>query len=312
MVIDILFLSCIAINLVYCQRNETWLTTAQMSLTDDAQCPLWFFFNTTTNQCECYSDTRTNGIVKCVKQEAQMRVGYCMTYEEGEFEGVYIVNCFYFQGTSIHSYKITNDNYIRLPKNISQLNDYMCGPMNRKGRVCSECIDGFGPSVNSLGSVCSNCSGTWYGVPLYLFLEFVPVTAFYIIILVFRISMTSAPMIAFVFYSQIEVTTFIIHANKLHKSSITYRFLQVLTNFYGFWNLDFFRYILPPFCISPNLKLIHITFLHYISAFYPLCLICITWICIELHFHHFKPIVCLLYTSPSPRDATLSRMPSSA
>ena len=25
-----------------------------------------------------------------------------------------------------------------------------------------------------------------------------------------------------------------------------------------------------------------------------------------------KPITCLLYTSPSPRDATLSRMPSSA
>ena len=25
-----------------------------------------------------------------------------------------------------------------------------------------------------------------------------------------------------------------------------------------------------------------------------------------------KPILCLLYTSPSPRDATLSRMPSSA
>ena len=25
-----------------------------------------------------------------------------------------------------------------------------------------------------------------------------------------------------------------------------------------------------------------------------------------------KPIFCLLYTSPSPRDATLSRMPSSA
>ena len=25
-----------------------------------------------------------------------------------------------------------------------------------------------------------------------------------------------------------------------------------------------------------------------------------------------KPFICLLYTSPSPRDATLSRMPSSA
>ena len=26
----------------------------------------------------------------------------------------------------------------------------------------------------------------------------------------------------------------------------------------------------------------------------------------------FLPLICLLYTSPSPRDATLSRMPSSA
>ena len=26
----------------------------------------------------------------------------------------------------------------------------------------------------------------------------------------------------------------------------------------------------------------------------------------------FKDMICLLYTSPSPRDATLSRMPSSA
>ena len=30
----------------------------------------------------------------------------------------------------------------------------------------------------------------------------------------------------------------------------------------------------------------------------------------EGHYYQFTP--CLLYTSPSPRDATLSRMPSSA
>ena len=29
-------------------------------------------------------------------------------------------------------------------------------------------------------------------------------------------------------------------------------------------------------------------------------------------FHAWAPYICLLYTSPSPRDATLSRMPSSA
>ena len=30
------------------------------------------------------------------------------------------------------------------------------------------------------------------------------------------------------------------------------------------------------------------------------------------NFRMKKPTICLLYTSPSPRDATLSRMPSSA
>ena len=31
-----------------------------------------------------------------------------------------------------------------------------------------------------------------------------------------------------------------------------------------------------------------------------------------INYRTFKPESCLLYTSPSPRDATLSRMPSSA
>lgn len=289
-----LSLSCVAINcnLIHCQQNGTWLTTTQTSLVNYGQCPLWFFFNTTTEQCECYTNPSTTGIVKCEKQEAQLRVGYCMTYEDGE--GIYVAPCFYFQGDT-HTFKTTDDyNYITLPKDISQLNDYMCGPMNRKGRVCSECIDGFGPSVISVGSICSNCTDAWYGIPLYLFLEFVPITVFYVVIVFFRINVTSAPMVAFVFFSQTGVSTINSYAwIILFKSSITYNFLRVLTTFYGFWNLDFFRHILPPFCISPKLKLIHITFLNYVSAFYPLVLICITCICIELHFRDFKLIVWL-------------------
>ena len=32
----------------------------------------------------------------------------------------------------------------------------------------------------------------------------------------------------------------------------------------------------------------------------------------DIHFHYKRAIDCLLYTSPSPRDGLLSRMPSSA
>ena len=33
---------------------------------------------------------------------------------------------------------------------------------------------------------------------------------------------------------------------------------------------------------------------------------------LDINSKHIHVIICLLYTSPSPRDATLSRMPSSA
>ena len=212
-----------------------------------------------------------------------------MTYQEG---GLFVGLCDYFKLNSYN--KSDKDGYITLPNNLSELNDYMCGPLNRKGVICSECINGFGPSVTSVGHACSNCTDAWYGVPLYLFLEFVPITVFYFIILFFRLNVTKAPMVAFVFYSQIGVSTFLIMSNRyMFDTTLTYRFLNVLITFYGIWNLDFFRYIIPPFCVSPSIKPIHITFLYYISAFYPLCLIVISWTCIHHHSRNFKPVVWL-------------------
>ena len=62
---------------------------------------------------------------------------------------------------------------------------------------------------------------------------------------------------------------------------------------HGIWNLDFFRYIVPPFCVSLNLKSIHILFLGYVSAVYPLLLIALTWACIELRSHNYRPLAWL-------------------
>ena len=95
-----------------------------------------------------------------------------------------------------------------LPRNLSQLNDYMCGPLNRKGHLCSECADGFGPSVTSFGYRCVNCTNTWYRVLIFLFIKFAPITVLYLIILIFQISITSAPMPCFILYAQFIITFF--------------------------------------------------------------------------------------------------------
>ena len=108
--------------------------------------------------------------------------------------------CAYF---ALNGHNISEPGFISLPENISELNDYMCGPMNRKGILCSECIDGYGPSVTSPKFRCSDCSNAWYGIPLYLLLEIVPVTIFYLIAIIFQLNVTSAPMVSFIFFTAI-------------------------------------------------------------------------------------------------------------
>ena len=116
--------------------------------------------------------------IVCVNKKAELGYNLCMTYDNES-----IGFCPYFD---LSNYNISKPGYISLPDNISELNDFMCGPMNRKGLVCNKCIDGYGPSVTSTKFRCSDYSNAWYGVPLYLLLEFVPVTVFYLILLLFH------------------------------------------------------------------------------------------------------------------------------
>ena len=263
--------------------NETSyleLPNSGAMLSEEDQCPPWFFYNIVTKQCECYRSPSSDGIVSCTEQGALLKYGFCMTHEKGL--GTFVGRCQYFE---INGHNVSESpGFITLPNNISELNEYMCGPMNRKGLICSECVEKFGPSVTFFGYSCSDCTDAWYGIPLYLFLEFLPVTLFYLIVLFFQISFTSAPFTAFALFSQIAVygVTTVFGPYSFETSPIVYYFSLAIT-FYGIWNLDFFRYIIPPFCLSSRLKIIHLVLLKYISAFYPLCLIGLTWVCIELH-----------------------------
>ena len=233
--------------------------------------------------------------IKYSKQGPLLMFGYCATYNE-KTKLLSITKCPYFQP---HVYNVTPSGYVELPKNLSQLNDYMCGPMNRKGLVCSECADGFGPSVTYN---CANCTNTWYGVPLFLVVKFVPVTVFYLIILVFQISVTSAPMPCFIMYAQCVVTTVYLcpfsdhtlqHVICPEEPGNLGLDMKIIVTLYGFLNLDFFWNILPPFCVSEHIKTIHLVFSGYISVFYPIVLMFLTWVCIELHGRNFRPLVWL-------------------
>ena len=110
-----------------------------------------------------------DAMIQCTEEGPVLQFGYCATYND-DTKLLSITNCPHYQP---NGYNLSPSGQIVLPRNLSQLNDYMCGPLNRKGLVCSECADSFGPSVTSFGHKCANCTDAWYGVPLFLVVEFV-------------------------------------------------------------------------------------------------------------------------------------------
>ena len=170
----------------------------------------------------------------------------------------------------------------------------MCGSLHRQGQLCGECEDGFGPAIYSYTLECKKCWEHGFGWHLYITLTVIPATIIYIIV-VFHVSATSPPLNAFVFFCHFTVYIFrtqpdlyFLIANEL--KGFSHGLLKVILALCGLWSLDFFRPIVPPFCVSPNMKNLHAFALEYIEAFYPLILILITYICIK---HNFRPVVLL-------------------
>ena len=187
--------SILTIIAIHCEKaRATNTTTYQVSLIQGNQCPFLFYFNNITKQCECLSslfDSFRNNVVKCANGRALLDYHYCMTYKK-DTSTISLSFCPYFE---LSDHIISEPGYIDLPDNISELNDYMCGPI-------------FSAS-------------------------------------------------------------------------------------YGIWTLDFFRYAIPPFCISPNLEIIHVLYLQSVSTIFPLILIATTWICIKLHSRDYKIVAWL-------------------
>ena len=118
-----------------------------------------------------------------------------------------------------------------------------------------------------------------------------PTTIFFLILIIFKIRVTSAPMNAFIFSCQ--VISILANEQLFNVSPFVQVIIILLSTFFGFWNLDFFRYVIPSFCVSQHLTPIQVLALEYIVAFYPLLFIATTYIGVGLYARDWKLIVWL-------------------
>ena len=264
-----------------------------LATADQSDCPPWSFSDA-ENGTGCVCSDALSSKVKCSGGTALLRIGNCMTYNQVT-EDTEISLCPYI---SKHFNPKRDNYYLPLPNHTSNLTSFMCGSLHRQSLLCGECEDGFGPALYSYTLECKKCWGHGAGWLLYITLTAIPTTVLYIIVVLFHVSATSPPLSAFILFCHIMVYIF-------RSQSVLYSFiadelggfsrvlLKVMLSLCGLWNLDFFRSIVPPFCVSPHVKNLHAFALEYIEAFYPLILILITYICIKLHDHNFRPVVLL-------------------
>ena len=148
--------------------------------------------------CEFYSSPSTDNNTQQLYTEkvSLLKLGYCMTYGEGSGFHIDINFVTAYSVQLIQPWMNTIISDFPTMFLILMTSYNMCGPMNREGPMCSVQMTLVFFSIGH-PSTKSNSAGVWYGVPLYLSMEFVPIIIFYFIVMFFHINLTSVPMVAF-------------------------------------------------------------------------------------------------------------------
>ena len=174
----------------------------------------------------------------------------------------------------------------------ASLSSAVCGYLNRDGRLCGKCAKGYYPPAYSYSTKCVKCSNKWINWVKFVAEAFGPLTVFLFVILLFRISATSAQLSSYVLFCQnITIPSsvqVIIRATEKHGffGVITKLFISL----YSVWNLDFFRSFYPPLCL--HVTPMQLVLLEYLIAFYPLLLLLVIYQVVRLHIFQIRGIRC--------------------
>ena len=249
---------------------------ALVATTCKAECPLWTKLNSTAGKCECGSDLA--GMVTCNPDTLEISLlrCYCMTYDE-HTDTTEVGPCYFTcpRKRTSHSCEIWKVQ----TNNSRELNEEICGPFQRTGRLCAKCVKNYSVPVYSFSMKCTECLRSEFKLNLlkYLTVAFLPLTLFYIVIVVFKISILTGDLVAYVLACQI-VTSPIAIRGRMHRMKLS---TQVFWSLFSIWNLDFFRQ--SPFCIHPDMSTLQVLALDYLVAVYSLFLIFLTYTAVLLH-----------------------------
>lgn len=226
----------------------------------------------------CNSNGSINRVLTCT----------CVTYNR-DHNTLTIGNCIYNCYPQVYYW----DTYSVLPSNVSDWNGLMCDRYNRRGMLCGQCKHDHYVPVYSYNVACVLCSHNkdWWKL---IFVAILPLTVFYMFIMIFKINIHSSYLQGYVFYCQ-AVTILPLSRNLqvigTREAGIFKYYVYVLGSIYGIWNLDFFRFFSPDICLQTGSLVT--TSVDLIIAAYPIILLILTYILIKAYDKKIQIIVLL-------------------
>ena len=249
-----------------------------------SECPTWTYHKKSSSQKKCVCGNSMMDAVQCSPTlDVHISPYYCMSYDEG-LNATVVGKCPY--RPLVWGYHPE-----RVPQEPSSVSSFLCDTFHRRGRLCGECQENHTLSLYSYNLRCTTCDRSQYNWIIFIAAAFLPLTVFYILVIIFRISATSSSLNCYVFVSQILTTPALVrhtYSANLHTdpSSVSYwgqNGVDFGIAMYGVWNLDFFRSFYTSICVNQRLTTYQILALDYAIAVYPLLLILITFALVNLH-----------------------------
>ena len=234
--------------------------------------------SSTSGQCTCKPYSYENKVICSIEEfKAQIVWNYWIGVDpSNKTERRLLVNRIPDLFTNVRGDYNDNDLLV-LPSLYTELDDKICGIMNRTGVICGECKENFSTAINSYDFICTPCgdeTNFTKNIILYMLFAYVPYIILLGIIVLFNLKLASSAYSGFILFAQMMSLDVFNISGSSHVGGIdnlgmhdAYRFVYGLLNFNSFANL------MHPFCIGKNFTALDVLCLEYTLAVLPLFLI---------------------------------------
>ena len=226
---------------------------------------------------ECICSTKSYRYIRCDNCYASLLIGHWIGYHSSKSEKqLHTGQCVI--GLCSQNLSAT----IQLPRSSEQLEATVCDT-NHSGVLCSTCTGNNSVYYHSPQFACRSSDSCHYGIPLYIATDLLPVTLTFLVILLFKVSLTSGALYSFVFFVQmtslsIDKVELLVVSNNILK-----HVLHLFLNTYDIFNLAMGNGYHLQFCIVQTKNIMILFMFNYLTVLYAFFLVLATILLLRLH-----------------------------